>query len=155
MSLLKGRRTDPSPTATNIKAYGAGGAGTIGTGHRGQHSLKGSDIRHLFVAFSDRKLFGQFPRVPLASLIAPQALMSVAVGDGIRRTNHPSLRCFSIDILLVRHTALAVLQAGRPTLQSIIIPFLHRCHGEKIIGYPLRVNTQKLIDPFRLCRAEY
>lgn len=35
----------------------------------------------LFIAFSDRNTYTGVPRVPFASLISPQALISVAVGD--------------------------------------------------------------------------
>ena len=54
-----------SPTATNIKAYGEGEAGTIGSVAWDMRSLWGSD-GPLFVAYSDAAHIARLPRVSFA-----------------------------------------------------------------------------------------
>ena len=54
---------------------------TPGTNQRGRVPVGDGHSPELFDAFSVRSYCGRIPGVPVAVLIAPQALMLVAVGD--------------------------------------------------------------------------
>ena len=83
------------------------------TDGRGVRSLKGSN-NGLFVSRRQRQeSFCGFPGVPLATLIAPQALMSVAVGDKNRGVSTQTLSAVAAQNMspVVSQTAKSILFA--------------------------------------------